>query len=65
MMVAAYGLVLLALRIAPAASVAAVRESGVVMATAMAAWFLHEAVSRERFLGAALVVAGVAALALG
>lgn len=64
MMVAAYGLVLLALRIAPAASVAAVRESGVVMATAMAAWFLHEAVSRERFLGAALVVAGVAVLAL-
>ncbi|MGZ3631309.1 MAG: EamA family transporter [Candidatus Limnocylindrales bacterium] len=65
MMVGAYGLVLLALRIAPAASVAAVRESGVVMATAMAAWLLHERVTRGRFAGAALVVAGVAALALG
>jgi len=65
MMVGAYGLVLLALRLAPAASVAAVRESGVVMATAMAAWFLHERVSRQRFAGAALVVVGVAALALG
>lgn len=65
MMVGAYGLVLLALRLAPAASVAAVRESGVVMATAMAAVFLHERVSRERFAGAVLVVAGVVALALG
>ncbi|MFI5262298.1 MAG: EamA family transporter [Candidatus Limnocylindrales bacterium] len=65
MMVGAYGLVLLALRLASAASVAAVRESGVVMATAMAAVLLHEHVSRERFTGAVLVVAGVVALALG
>jgi len=64
LMLAAYGLVLLALRIAPAASVAAVRESGVVMATAMAAILLHERVSRERFAGAILVVIGIAALAL-
>jgi len=64
LMIAAYGLVLLALRLAPAASVAAVRESGVVMATAMAAVFLHERVSRERFAGAVLVVVGIAALAV-
>lgn len=65
LMISAYGLVLLALQLAPAASVAAVRESGVVMATAMAAVFLHERVSRERFAGAVLVVVGIAALALG
>jgi drug/metabolite transporter (DMT)-like permease len=64
LMISAYGLVLLALRLAPAASVAAVRESGVVMATAMAAVLLHERVSRERFAGAILVVAGIAALAV-
>jgi len=64
LMIGAYGLVLLALRLAPAASVAAVRESGVVIATAMAAVFLHERVSRERFAGAVLVVVGIAALAL-
>jgi len=64
LMVSAYGLVLLALRLAPAASVAAVRESGVVMATAMAAVLLHERVSRERFAGAILVVVGIAALAV-
>ncbi len=62
LMISAYGLVLLALRLAPAASVAAVRESGVVMATAMAAVLLHERVSRERFAGAILVVVGIAAL---
>jgi drug/metabolite transporter (DMT)-like permease len=65
LMISAYGLVLLALQLAPAASVAAVRESGVVMATAMAAVFLHERVSRERFAGAILVVVGIGALALG
>jgi drug/metabolite transporter (DMT)-like permease len=64
LMISAYGLVLLALRLAPAASVAAVRESGVVMATAMAAVLLHERVSRERFAGAVLVVVGIAALAV-
>ncbi len=65
LMVGAYGLVLFALRLAPAASVAAVRESGVVMATVMAALVLHERVTPGRFAGAVLVVAGVAALALG
>ncbi len=62
-MFVAYGLVLEALRLAPAASVAAVRETSVVIATALAAAFLHEHVSRTRALGAVLVAAGVAALA--
>jgi drug/metabolite transporter (DMT)-like permease len=56
---AAYGLVLAALKIAPAASVAAVRESSVVIATALAAVFLRERVTPWRFAGASLVVTGV------
>lgn len=60
----AYALVLAALRLAPAASVAAVRETSVVMATVLAAVVLHEPVSRGRATGAVLVAAGVVALAL-
>ena len=59
---AAYALVLAALRLAPAASVAAVRETSVLIATALAAVFLKERVTRARLGGAALVVAGVALL---
>jgi uncharacterized membrane protein len=63
LIVGAYGCVLAALRVASAAPVAAVRESSVVIAAALAAVFLHEPVGRRRFGGAALVVAGVAAIA--
>jgi drug/metabolite transporter (DMT)-like permease len=59
-----YLLVLAALRLAPAASVSAVRESSVLIATALAALFLREHVTRWRFAGAALVVGGVALLSL-
>jgi drug/metabolite transporter (DMT)-like permease len=61
---AAYGLVLAALRLAPAASVAAVRETSVLIAAALAGVFLKERVGAERLSGAALVVAGVALLSL-
>ena len=61
---AAYGMVLAALRLAPAASVAAVRETSVLIATALAAVVLHEHVTRARLTGAALVVAGIALLTL-
>ncbi len=61
---AAYALVLAALERASAASVAAVRETSVVMATGFAALFLHERVSRWRVTGSALVVAGIGLLAL-
>ena len=64
-MFGAYGLVLAALRLAPAASVAAVRETSVVMATGLAAVYLHEHVSRQRAIGAVLVCVGVVVLALG
>jgi drug/metabolite transporter (DMT)-like permease len=60
----AYALVLVALRLAPAASVAAVRETSVVVAVALAALVLREPVGRARVAGAAAVVVGVALLSL-
>jgi drug/metabolite transporter (DMT)-like permease len=62
--VAAYALVLLALDRADAAPVAAVRETSVVIAVALAAVFLRERVGSARLAGAAVVVAGVALLSL-
>jgi drug/metabolite transporter (DMT)-like permease len=58
----AYVLVLAALSRASAASVAAVRETSVVIATALAVPFLHERVGVPRMAGAILVVVGVALL---
>jgi drug/metabolite transporter (DMT)-like permease len=63
-MFGAYALALAALARAQAAPVAAVRESSVVIATGLAAVVLREHVARRRWLGAVLVVAGVAAIAL-
>lgn len=61
---AAYALVLAALERAPAAAVAAVRETSVVIATALAAAVLREPVGARRLAGAGAVVAGVALIAL-
>ena len=58
----AYVLVLLALERADPAPVAAVRETSVVIAVALAAVFLRERVGWARLAGAALVAAGVALL---
>ena len=63
-MFTAYALTLAALRIAPAAPVAAVRECSVVIATGLAAVFLDERVGAERAAGAVVVTAGIAVLAL-
>jgi drug/metabolite transporter (DMT)-like permease len=60
----AYALVLAALQRAPAASVAAVRETSVVIVAVLAAVMLHERVGPMRLAGAVTVVAGVALLAL-
>jgi drug/metabolite transporter (DMT)-like permease len=60
----AYLLVLLALRLASAPAVAAVRETGVVIAAILAAVFLRERVTAGRLAGAVLVACGVALLAL-
>ena len=58
--VSAYGFVLAALTLAPAASVAAVREVSIVIATGLAAFVLHEHVSRSRLIGSIVVFAGIA-----
>jgi drug/metabolite transporter (DMT)-like permease len=60
----AYALVLAALRLAPAAPVAALRETSVVFATAYAAFVLGEPAGRRRLAGAIAVVTGIAVLAL-
>jgi drug/metabolite transporter (DMT)-like permease len=60
----AYALVLAALQLASAASVAAVRESSVLVATALAAIVLRERVTVWRAAGAVVVVAGIVLLAL-
>ena len=60
----AYALVLAALERAPAAPVAALRETSVVFATAFAALFLGEPAGGRRIAGAAVVVAGITVLAL-
>ena len=60
----AYALVLAALTLAPAAAVAAVRESSVVMAALLARVTLKEAVGPARLAGAVAVTCGVALIAL-
>jgi drug/metabolite transporter (DMT)-like permease len=62
-MFGAYALVLGALELASAAAVAALRETSVVIATALAAALLGERVTRGRLIGAVLVAAGIAVLA--
>jgi drug/metabolite transporter (DMT)-like permease len=62
-MFAAYALVLAALRLAPAAPVAAVRETSIVIAVFFGAVLLHESVGRARWVGAFAILAGVAVLA--
>lgn len=59
-----YVLVLLALREAPAASVSAVRETSVVIATVLAALTAQQRLRAGRLAGASLVTFGVALVAL-
>jgi drug/metabolite transporter (DMT)-like permease len=59
-----YGLVLAALQRAPAAPVAAVRETSIVIAAGLGALVLDEGAGRLRLLGAALVAGGVALISL-
>lgn len=61
----AYALILVALRLAAAAPVAAVRESSVLIATVVLAVSGREHVGPERMVGAVAVVAGIALIALG
>jgi drug/metabolite transporter (DMT)-like permease len=61
----AYALVLAALRLAPAATVAAVRETSVIIATVFAHVLLRERIGWTGAAGAAAVVAGIGLLSLG
>jgi drug/metabolite transporter (DMT)-like permease len=63
-MFGAYVLTLAALEVAEAAPVAALRETSVVMATAAVAIAARERMPPRRLAGAAIVVAGIAAIAL-
>lgn len=60
-----YTLILAALRLAPAASVAAVRETSIVVAVVLGALVLREPVTRRRLTAACIVAAGAALAALG
>ncbi len=62
---AAYGLVLVALGMASAPGVAALRETSIVMATAMAAVVLRERVEGSRWVGSVVLVAGIALVVSG
>jgi len=64
-MFAAYALALAALKLAGAAEVGAVRETSVVIATALAAIVVRERISAARWAGALAVTAGIAVIALG
>jgi drug/metabolite transporter (DMT)-like permease len=61
----AYALVLAALSLAPAAAVAAVRETSILFAVALGAFLLRESPGPARIGGAALTVAGVGLVAGG
>jgi uncharacterized membrane protein len=63
--IAAYGLVLIALTTAPAASVAAVREVSVVFAAIFGAVFLRERAGMSRLAGSVVVALGVALVVAG
>lgn len=60
---AGYALALVALSLAPAAAVAAVRETSILVAVALGAIILREPVGPGRVAGAVLIVAGVALVA--
>jgi drug/metabolite transporter (DMT)-like permease len=62
---AAYALALAALRLAPAAPVAAVRETSVLIAVVLAGMLLHERVGPARIAGSVIVVLGVVVLGAG
>ncbi|MFZ6872000.1 EamA family transporter [Undibacterium sp. Di27W] len=56
--VASYGLALWAMTLAPVAAIAALRETSILFATAIAAWVLHEKISVRRLAAIFLAVAG-------
>lgn len=60
-----YGIALWAMTRAPVATVAALRETSVLFAALLGAWFLKEPFTSRRVVGVLTIVAGVMALRLG
>jgi phosphonate utilization associated putative membrane protein len=60
-----YGIALWAMTQAPVATVAALRETSVLFAALLGAWFLKEAFTMRRAAATAAIVAGVMALRMG
>lgn len=60
-----YGLVLLAMTLAPVSYVAAAREISVVLAAILGAVVLHEGYGAQRLIGSAAITAGLMLLVLG
>ena len=60
----AYGIALWAMTLAPVAVVAALRETSIVFATAIAALLLRERMTRARVVGASVIALGAAAMRL-
>ena len=60
-----YWIALWAMTQAPVAMVAALRETSVLFAVLMGAWFLKERFNRRRLTGTLIILAGVMALRLG
>ena len=60
-----YGIALWAMTQAPVAMVAALRETSVLFAVLMGAWFLKERFNLRRLTGTLIIVGGVMALRLG
>ena len=63
--IASYAIALWAMTQAPVASVAALRETSVLIAALLGTWLLKEKFGLQRALGTAVVVGGVVALRLG
>ncbi len=62
--VGSYGIALWAMTRAPVAAVAALRETSILFATAIAAFVLHEHIGRARLVAVALIACGAVAMRL-
>ena len=60
-----YGIALWAMTQAPVAAVSALRETSVLFAVLLGAWFLKERFNLQRMVGAGIILCGVMALRLG
>ena len=60
-----YGIALWAMTQAPVAAVSALRETSVLFAVLLGAWFLKERFNLQRIVGAGIILCGVMALRLG